>query len=90
MTTAAAIAALGLVLTGCASVNTTQQNLAYERWTKCEAPYSALDRVDPDGRITFNYSSSSTGQAIFQCLAAASQAGPPLPAPVGIRPTAGP
>jgi hypothetical protein len=84
----ARVAALVLTLAGCATANTTQQDLAYARWASCSAPYTQLERVDVDGRITFLSSSSSTRETILRCLA--SQAGPPLPEPVAIRPSGGP
>jgi hypothetical protein len=43
-------------LGACAIVNTPQQDLAYARWAKCNAPYVQLDRVDLDGRIRFRFS----------------------------------
>jgi len=82
---------LALALAACATVaNTPQQNLAYERWAKCNAPYAQLERVDLDGRITFLISNSSTRQEVVQCLAAAGQSGPRLPEPIAVRPTGGP
>ena len=85
-----AIGGLALALTACAIANTPAQDLAYSRWAACSAPYTQLERVDLDGRITFLSSNSSTRQAVFQCLADAGRAGPPLPEPVGVRPLGGP
>jgi hypothetical protein len=85
-----AIGCLALALAACAVANTTPQNLAYDRWAKCDAPYVQLERVDLDGRITFLSSSSSTRLAVLQCLAEAGQAGPPLPEPLALRPPRGP
>lgn len=79
-----------LALAGCALANTPQQDLAYERWAKCARPYASLERVDPDGRITFQYSDSAAGLDIVGCLAAAGRGGPPLPPPLGVRPRGGP
>jgi len=81
---------LAVTLAACATANTPQQNLAYDRWTKCNAPYAQLERVDLDGRIRFLSSNPSTRQAVLQCLAEASQAGPPLPAPLAVRPAGNP
>jgi hypothetical protein len=77
-------------LTACATANTPQQTLAYERWSKCTAPYTQLERVDLDGRITFLSSNSADRQAVIQCLAQAGEAGPRLPEPVSVRPAGGP
>jgi len=81
---------LALVLGACAVANTPQQNLAYERWARCEAPYTDLQRVDLDGRITFLSDNSSTRDTVLRCLAEAGGAGPRLPEPVATRPTGGP
>ena len=93
MKTTSAIAAwscVALALTACATANTPQQNLAYDRWAHCNAPYVQLERVDPSGRITFLASSSSDRAAVLQCLAEAGRAGPQLPEPVAVRPAGGP
>jgi hypothetical protein len=79
-----------LFLGACAIANTPQQDLAYARWAKCNAPYVSLDRVDVDGRITFTFSSEGTRQEVLQCLAEAGRTGPPLPTPVGVPPPSGP
>jgi hypothetical protein len=78
------------LLGACAAANTPQQELAYARWTKCNAPFSHLERVDLDGRITFGFTSASERRAILECLADASQTGPPLPDPVAVAPRGGP
>jgi hypothetical protein len=88
--TAFAIGCFALTLAACAITNTPQQNLAYDRWARCTAPYTQLERVDLDGRITFLSTNSSTRQAVLQCLADAGQAGPRLPEPVAVRPQGGP
>ena len=79
-----------LALSACAMANTPQQNLAYERWARCNTAYAQLERVDLDGRITFLSSNSSTRQSVLQCLADTGQAGPRLPEPVTVRPAGGP
>jgi len=81
---------LAVALGACASANTPQQNLAYERWSKCAVAYVQLDRISLDGRITFQVTSSSNQQAVVQCLAEAGRTGPPLPEPVAVRPAGGP
>ena len=81
---------LALVLGACAVANTPQQNLAYERWARCEGPFTELERVNLDGRITFLSTNSSTRDAVLRCLAEAGGAGPRLPEPVATRPTGGP
>jgi hypothetical protein len=81
---------LGLALAACATGNTARQNLGYERWALCNAPFVQLERIDTDGRITFLFSDSSAGQAVLQCLADAGRGGTPLPEPVGVRPSGGP
>ncbi len=81
---------LALVLGACAIANTPQQNLAYDRWARCSSAYIQLDRVDLDGRISFLFSNSADRDRVVQCLADASRTGPPLPAPVTVRPTGGP
>ncbi|OLC67308.1 MAG: hypothetical protein AUH69_04710 [Actinobacteria bacterium 13_1_40CM_4_65_12] len=79
-----------LFLGACAITNTPQQDLAYARWAKCNAPYISLEWVDLDGRITFRFSTEGGRQAVLQCLAEAGRTGPPLPEPVGVRPPSGP
>ena len=79
-----------LLLGACAVANTPQQDLAYARWAKCNAPFGHLQRVDLDGRITFQFTSASERHEILQCLAEADRTGPPLPEPVGVRPPGGP
>ena len=81
---------LALALTACATANTPAQNLAYDRWAKCEAPYTQLEGVALDGRITFLASSSSDQRNVLQCLADAGKNGPPLPEPIAVRPRGGP
>jgi len=87
-----AVAALGLALAlgACATANTAQQNLAYDRWVTCNTAYVQLERVDLDGRITFMFTSTGERQAVLQCLAEAGRGGPPLPEPRGVRPPGGP
>jgi hypothetical protein len=84
------LAAVALTLGACATADTAQQDLAYARWASCSAPYTQLERVDVDGRITFLSSNSSTRETILRCLGAANQAGRPLPEPIAIRPSGGP
>ena len=79
-----------LFLAACAITNTPQQDLAYARWAKCNAPYVSLERVDLDGRITFRFSNTGGEQAVLQCLAEAGRTGPPLPEAVGVPPPKGP
>jgi len=79
-----------LFLGACAITNTPQQDLAYARWAKCNAPYVSLERVDLDGRITFRFSSEGGRQEVLQCLAEAGRTGPLLPEPVGVSPPGGP
>jgi outer membrane biogenesis lipoprotein LolB len=84
-------AAAALLLTACASIaNTPAQNLAYDRWATCDVPYSSLEKVDLDGRITFLATSSSVQEEIFRCLAEAQRTGQRLPDPVAVRPRGGP
>jgi hypothetical protein len=77
-------------LAACAIANTPQQDLAYARWAKCNAPYVQLEHVDLDGRITFKISNEGSRQQVLQCLAEAGRSGPPLPEPVGVYPPSGP
>jgi hypothetical protein len=79
-----------LSLGACATANTPQQNLAYERWAKCALPYVQLERIDGDGRISFMFSGSADLAAVLQCLGEASRTGPPLPEPLTVRPPGGP
>jgi hypothetical protein len=79
-----------LFLGACAIANTPQQDLAYARWARCNAPYVSLERVDLDGRITFRFSNTGGEQAVLQCLAEAGRTGPPLPEAVGVPPPKGP
>jgi hypothetical protein len=85
-------ACVGLVVAvgACATANTPQQDLAYERWAKCGTGFVQLDRVDLDGRILFTYTDSSGRQTVLGCLAEAGRTGPPLPEPRGNRPPGGP
>jgi hypothetical protein len=81
---------VALALGACATANTPQQDLAYDRWARCSAPYVQLEQVDLDGRIAFLFGNSADRDQVLQCLADASRTGPPLPAPVTVRPTGGP
>lgn len=81
---------LAIALGACVSANTPQQNLAYERWSKCAVAYVKLDRISLDGRITFQVTSYSDRQAVVQCLAEVGRPGPPLPEPVAVWPPGGP
>jgi len=81
---------LAIALGACASADTPQQSLAYERWARCSSAFVQLERVDLDGRISFQYSDASTRQQVLQCLGEAGRGGPPLPEPRGIRPPGGP
>jgi hypothetical protein len=79
-----------VILGACAMTNSPQQDLAYTRRAKCNAPYVQLDWVDLDGRITFRYSTEGGRQEVLPCLADAGRAGPPRPDAVGVRPPSGP
>jgi hypothetical protein len=81
---------LALALTACATANTPQQNLAYDRWAKCRSPYTQLQQVGLDGQIGFMISNSSDRDEVLRCLADANRTGPPLPAPSTSRPPGGP
>ena len=78
-----------LFLGACAITNTPQQDLAYARWAKCNAPFVQLEWVGLDGRITFRFSTAGSRQEVLQCLADAGRTGPPLPEPVGVPPPGG-
>jgi hypothetical protein len=80
---------LTLALGACASGNTPQQNLAYERWAQCGSSYVQLERIEVDGRITFLDTNSATRQEVLRCLAEAGRNGPPLPEPRTVRPPGG-
>lgn len=59
------------LLAGCASMqNTLTQDLAYERWDMCKArfPDAQLNRVEPDGRLWFTYTSPSAASGVQACL----------------------
>ena len=84
------MAVLALGLGACASTNTPQQDLAYERWAMCGSAFAQLEGVDLDGRITFFYSDAAGRQQILRCLDEAGRAGSPLPEPRGVRPPGGP
>jgi hypothetical protein len=81
---------LALALGACATANTPQQSLAYERWATCAVAYVQLERIGVDGRITFEFSNSSARLQVVQCLADAGRAGPPLPEPIAVAPRGGP
>ena len=81
---------LVLALGACATANTPQQDLAYERWARCTSPYVTLQWVTVDGQIGFMFSSAADRRATVQCLTEAGRTGPPLPAPVAVRPPSGP
>ena len=81
---------LVVLLGACATANTPQQDLAWDRWVKCKSPYANLLAVDLDGRITFRFTNSGERREIFQCLANAGGAGPPLPEPVAVGLPGGP
>ena len=79
MKAAGRLLALSLTLGACAAApNALQQNLAYERWAKCNTAYANLQYVDLDGQMTVRISNTSTAQDVSQCLAEAGQGGPPL------------
>jgi hypothetical protein len=85
------IAAAGaLALAACATANTPQQNLAYERWASCGSAYVQLERIDVDGRITFQHTSSAERESVFRCLADAGRGAAALPEPRAVRPPGGP
>ena len=81
---------LAVFLGACATANTPQQDLAYERWAKCNAPYVQLEWIDLDGRITFRFTSPGSREEILRCLAEANRTGQPLPAPVSVGLPGGP
>ena len=80
---------LTLVLGACATANTPQQNLAYDRWARCSQAGAQLQGIGLDGRITFVFSNASAKDDTLGCLAAAGQGGSPLPEPVTIHPAGG-
>ena len=80
---------VAIFLGACAIANTPQQDLAYERWAKCNSTSATLDRVGLDGGITFRYTAPGDREAIVQCFAEAGRTGQPLPEPVGYRPVGG-
>jgi hypothetical protein len=80
---------LALALGACATANTPRQDLAYERWARCATPFVQLERVDIDGRITFQFSNGAGQRDILQCLTEAGRTGPPLPEPLAVRPPGG-
>jgi hypothetical protein len=86
---AARLYAFALVLGACTIANTPQQELAYERWAKCNVPLVQLDRIALDGQITFDFSGPSTRREVLQCLAEANRMGPKLPEAVGVGPRGG-
>ena len=81
---------LAPALGACATANTPQQNLAYERWARCSAAFVQLERVEVDGRIAFTVSDAGGQQEVLRCLAEAGRGGPPLPEPRAVRPPGGP
>ena len=81
---------LALALAACATANTAQQNLAYDRWAKCRSPYTQLQQIGLDGQIGFMFSNSADRDDVLQCLGEANRTGPPLPAPRTSRPPGGP
>jgi hypothetical protein len=83
------LAGLTLVLVGCATANTPEQELAWERWARCAVSYTQIDGVDVDGRITFQATNGSAQRDVVQCLAEAGRGGPSLPEPRVVRPVGG-
>jgi hypothetical protein len=81
---------LALALGACATANTPQQTLAYERWARCGAPYVQLERIEIDGRITFLDTNPSDRQDVLRCLAEAGRGAAALPEPRAVRPPGGP
>jgi hypothetical protein len=84
-----AVTGLSVALGACATANTPQQALAHERWAKCASPYTQIEGVGVDGRITFQATNASSQQEVVQCLADAGRNGPPLPEPRVVRPVGG-
>ena len=84
-----ALSGLTVVLGACATANTPQQALAWERWATCSSPYTQIEAVDVDGRITFLATNASAQREVVQCLADVGRGGPLLPAPRVVRPVGG-
>lgn len=63
---------LSMVAAGCATPNTLAQDLAWERWRKCEGVgTTGLQEIRPDGQIWFWYKSPSEYTLVKECLAKA-------------------
>jgi hypothetical protein len=86
----AILAVACLAVGACATADTPRQALAHERWAACAVPYVQLERIDLDGRITFQFSDSATRQRVLQCLSNAGRTGASLPEPRAVRPAGGP
>jgi hypothetical protein len=83
--------ALALALGGCATLaNTSEQNLAYERWAQCSGPTVTLDSISVDGQIRFFHTNPVDRRDVVQCLSEAGRTGSPLPPPVAVGPRGGP
>lgn len=87
--TIVAVTGLTVALGACATANTPQQELAYARWAKCASPYTQIEGVGVDGRITFQATNGSSQQEVVQCLADAGRNGTSLPEPRVVRPVGG-
>jgi hypothetical protein len=86
-----AAAGCALILSACArAADTPAQALAHERWTRCRAPFTELERVEVDGRITFMATGVAARRDVAQCLEDAGHGGPSLPAPHIVSPPGGP
>ncbi len=75
---------LSVLASGCAGLrNTPAQDLAYERWRRCEVrvPGLQIQQVDGDGRIWFMHLGAWDRAAMLECLREAGRDGPSLPEP---------
>ena len=84
---ATALTVLALLAGACAAVhNTPAQDLAAERWRRCEArfPLARLDRIELDGRIWFWYVVLKDRADVRDCLQQLPPGEPALPEPVSL------
>jgi hypothetical protein len=90
----AAASVLGSLLVGaCAPVgNTTEQELAYQRWRTCETQVSGVQihQIEPGGRILFWHLGSWDRARTLECLARAETTEPKLPEALPLQVPRGP
>lgn len=69
----AALALASALASGCAFFTTQAYDFAQERWRFCQSrfPGVQLERIDPDGLISFQYADTAAASGMQSCLSGA-------------------